>query len=282
MTPTNAVVGTAAKISLKIFLQGAYDASTGMMYDSLRMKNLIPLTDPYRSADYSAKFTHKMNAATQATTPSVLAVTGVNAIVDWVFVELHDATTPSKVIATVSALVQRDGDVVSAADGISPVQFDSISSGNYYIAIRHRNHLGTMTATTQSLTATTTVVDFTTLTNAELWNKTAGDGFEQANVGGSKKGLWAGNANVSRDVIFTSAGNDADAVFFRTMTEPTNTDFLPNYIINPSYAAEDINMDGKVIYQSNNSEIDMLFFIVLTHPNNTSFLPIYIVVEQLP
>ncbi|MBK6344269.1 MAG: hypothetical protein IPF41_17280 [Flavobacteriales bacterium] len=52
--------------------------------------------------------------------PSVLAATGNNAIVDHVVVELRHATTPSVVVATRGALVQRDGDAVGM-DGSSPV-----------------------------------------------------------------------------------------------------------------------------------------------------------------
>jgi len=43
-------------------------------------------------------------------------------------------------MATQSALVQRDGDVVSV-DGISPLRFE-ITLNNFYVAVRHRNHHG--------------------------------------------------------------------------------------------------------------------------------------------
>src|SRR5690606_14875273 len=84
--------------------------------------------------------------------------TGDDAIVDWVVVELRSATMPAQIVEAQCALLQRDGDVV-AADGSSVLHF-SAPEGDYHIAVRHRNHLGCMTATTRSLTTAATMVDF--------------------------------------------------------------------------------------------------------------------------
>jgi hypothetical protein len=268
-------------LTMKVLLQGNYDPNTGWMHDSLRKKGLIPLSDPYRTAAYSTKFVHKKNGATQTTTNAILAVTGANAIVDWVFVELHSATNPATVVTTKAALLQRDGDIVSASDGISPVLMDSVASGNYYISIRHRNHLGTMTATTRSLSATSTVVDFTTMTAAQLWNKAGGDGYEQTKSG-IRNLLWAGDTDGNRQTVFAGPTNDVDPVFFEVMTNVANVNFVPNYILKTVYLASDVNLDGKVIYQSADNEVDVILFMVLSHTLNTGFIPSYIIVEQLP
>jgi hypothetical protein len=279
-TTTLPVIG-GSLLTLKVLLQGNYDPTTGWMHDSLRKKGLIPLSDPYRTAAYSPKFTHKKNGGTQTTTPAILAVTGANAIVDWVFIELHSATNPATVIGTKAALLQRDGDIVSSDDGVSPVYMDSISSGNYYISIRHRNHLGTMTATTRPLSATSTVVDFTTLTAAQLWNKAGGDGYEQTKSG-IRNLLWAGDTDGNRQTVFAGPTNDVDPVFFEVMTNVNNVNFVPNYIVNTQYLASDVNLDGKVIYQSADNEVDIILFMVLSHTLNVGFIPSYIIVEQLP
>jgi hypothetical protein len=268
-------------LTMKVLLQGNYDPNTGWMHDSLRKKGLIPLSDPYRTAAYSTKFVHKKNGATQTTTPAILAVTGANAIVDWVFVELHSATNPATVVTTKAALLQRDGDIVSSDDGISPVLMDSIPNGNYYISVRHRNHLGTMTATTRSLSATSTVVDFTTMTAAQLWNKAGGDGYEQTKSG-IRNLLWAGDTDGNRQTVFAGPTNDVDPVFFEVMTNVANVNFVPNYILKTVYLASDVNLDGKVIYQSADNEVDVILFMVLSHTLNTGFIPSYIIVEQLP
>jgi hypothetical protein len=282
-TPTTVstpVVG-GSLLSIRVLLQGNYDPATGLMHDLLRQKGLIPLSDPYRTAAYNTKFTHKKNGATQTTTNAILSVTGANAIVDWVFVELHDAANPATVIATKSALLQRDGDVVSAADGSSPVYMDSITSGNYYISIRHRNHLGVMTATTRSVSATSTVVDFSLMSAAQLWNKANGDGYETTQSG-IRNLLWAGDTDGNRQTVFAGPTNDVDPVFFDVMTNVGNVNFVPNYILNNQYLASDVNMDGKVIYQSADNEVDIILFMVLSHTLNTGFIPSFIIVEQLP
>ena len=67
-----------------------------------------------------------------------------NAIVDWVVLEVRSPNDPSLVISSRAALLQSDGNIVDL-DGKSNVQMTGIASGNYYVAVRHRNHLGTMT-----------------------------------------------------------------------------------------------------------------------------------------
>ncbi|MEO8569055.1 MAG: hypothetical protein ABI419_07960, partial [Ginsengibacter sp.] len=137
-------------LKAKVFLQGAYNTSTGVMSDALRTPtNLIPLSDPYRTAPYSTSFTHVANTITETAAGSVFgnqASTDDN-IVDWVFLELRNTTTGNpgaNILQTRSALLQRDGDIVDI-DGISPVTFNNVPSANYTIAIRHRNHLGLST-----------------------------------------------------------------------------------------------------------------------------------------
>lgn len=118
-------------LSPKIFLQGPFSGGAGTMNDGLRLAGVIPTNTPY--------------GGSESTTAAVLNVSGNNAIVDWVKIELRDKNAPASVLETRSALVQRDGDVVGT-DGISPVFFNSVATDDYYIAIRHRNHFGFRTA----------------------------------------------------------------------------------------------------------------------------------------
>ena len=91
----------------------------------------------------------------------LLTVEGPNAMVDWVFVELRDPSDIKNVVATSSALIQRDGDVVSVK-GDSILHFTNTRVGNYFVSIRHRNHLGMVTLNTESFTPfSIPFVDFT-------------------------------------------------------------------------------------------------------------------------
>ena len=162
-------------LSAKAFLQGPF--SSGLMSDDLRLSSLIPTTEPYTGL----LFGH-VGGGGETTTAGVLAITGNNAIVDWVMLELRSGTNSAQVIATRSVLIQRDGDIVDV-NGVSPVSFPA-AAGTYYVAVRHRNHLGCMAAVPVSLSATTTLLDFRTVST---YGSEA-----QLNMGGSNI-LWAGN-----------------------------------------------------------------------------------------
>ncbi|NBA78923.1 DUF11 domain-containing protein, partial [Emticicia sp. ODNR4P] len=85
---TSVSVGqSVVKLTAKVFLRGAYDTNVGLMLDGLRSQGLIPLVQPYGKGSYT-DIPHI--GAEEATTTSVLSVTGSNAIVDWVSVELRD------------------------------------------------------------------------------------------------------------------------------------------------------------------------------------------------
>ncbi|MBK9336210.1 MAG: hypothetical protein IPM98_06340 [Lewinellaceae bacterium] len=78
------------------------------------------------------------------------------------FLELRDAVNPALVLATRSALLQRDGDVVDV-DGVSPVVFGVVSGQDYYPTVRHRNHLGVQLGATAEYPVCDVVqTDFTT------------------------------------------------------------------------------------------------------------------------
>jgi hypothetical protein len=93
-------------------------------------------------------------------TNTVLTVTGANAIVDWILIELRSKTSPSTVLYTRAALLQRDGDIVDI-DGTSALTFIGASEDNYYVAVRHRNHLGFRTSTPKALALIPTGLNFT-------------------------------------------------------------------------------------------------------------------------
>lgn len=131
------------KIDPKIFLQGPYN--TGAMADALRSSGSLPTTSPYIDG--------------KTCDASIFNTTGTNAIIDWVWVEIRDSADGITVITSSSALLQANGAVVDV-DGISALTAD-VPSGNYYVVLAHRNHLGIRTASTLSLTGGTTSIDLT-------------------------------------------------------------------------------------------------------------------------
>ncbi|MEM9527971.1 MAG: hypothetical protein AAGA31_15255, partial [Bacteroidota bacterium] len=65
-------------VDVKAILAGPYDPGSGLMSDHLRALGLIPTSSPYANAPASVS-------------PTVFSVSGSDAIVDWVVVELHSA-----------------------------------------------------------------------------------------------------------------------------------------------------------------------------------------------
>ena len=236
-------------LRVKALLEGPYDQAVGLMRDSLRVKGLIPLMEPYTALGYP-----HVGGGGETTTAPVLAVSGPNAIVDWVEVELRDAANPATVVATRSALIQRDGDIV-ATDGTSPVQF-TVAVKDYHIAVRHRNHLGVMTSAPQRVSVALKNYD---LTNGSVVLY----GTQPAKAVGAVSVLWAGNTLGDAELKYMGGSNDRDPILVGVGgSVPTNT--------TPGYAITDVNMDGRTIYMGASNDRDpILVNIGGSVPTNT-------------
>ena len=140
------------KLAPQVFLQGPLTISgTTIMDDSLRSSSLLPTTSPYTDG--------------LTCDASVFTTTGNDAIIDWVWVTLRDKNDTSSILASQSALLQADGDVVGV-DGTSALEID-LEVDNYYIAVNHRNHLGVLTANTIALDGlSATTVNLSTTSTA--------------------------------------------------------------------------------------------------------------------
>ena len=269
----------------KVFLQGAYDVTSGLMSDNLRLLNFIPTTEPYSSAPYSSYFTHAGGGGGEVITdPNVLTVSGSNAIVDWVYVELRDKADSTIVVATRAALVQSDGDVVDV-DGISPVKFNGLVDNEFFVAIRHRNHLGVMTANTVTLTLAGTPVNFTDGSVAEFnFGTQFGYNYStlaQKQVAPGVRALHAGNAEPDNKVKYQGVNNDNNRILNQVLAYPGNILYEYNYNFATGYFSGDINMDGQVKYQGVGSDSNYLLNIILNYIAGAT--PSFdFMIEQLP
>ncbi|GAB5400970.1 MAG: hypothetical protein Aureis2KO_25550 [Aureisphaera sp.] len=139
------------QLNLKAFLQGPtsdpFSGEESLMRDDLRVSGDIPTTSPYSDA-----------LTCDAT---VFDVTGDDAIVDWVLVELRDVVDNSIVLNSRSGLIQRDGDIVDVDGVTTTFLMEDIAPGDYFIVVNHRSHLGLLSASTQSITdLSPTTLDF--------------------------------------------------------------------------------------------------------------------------
>lgn len=173
-----AISGTGVNPSIyakvKVFLEGPYQVG-GSMRTSLKTAGYIPLTSPYADAR---------------------TVTAVPAgVTDWISVELRSiATGPS--LKQKSFFLSSNGYIVDT-DGITTdLKMLDLVDGNYYIVLRHRNHLAVMSANAQQLiSASAQVYDFTTAST------------QFYGTGGAKEletgrwGMFTGNANNANNGI---------------------------------------------------------------------------------
>lgn len=281
---TNPLIPTddpGATLQLKVMLQGALMTPTnaltpnadGLMRDDLRSQGLIPLNQPY-GATFGTRFTHYGGGGNEVTTNAILSAnagTG-NAIVDWVFIEIRDAVNPATIVRTVSALVQRDGDVVNAITG-GALRI-TMPNGSYRIAIKHRNHLGAMTANNVVFNGGTTTLDFTTMSNLDLYNQAGYDGQEMVQMG-SRKALWVGDTNLDGKVKYSGSGTDGLQISNEVLGHSGNTSGSFNYNNAFGYFRGDVNMDGKTKYSGATNDRILIQQTILGFPLNTSQLNNY-------
>jgi len=243
-------------LQAKVFLQGSYDVTTGMMHDSLR--KILPLQEPYSASPYNRPAITCPNLET--TTNAVLATTGANAIVDWIFLELRSSTNPAIIVATRRALLQRDGDVVSADDGISAVTFPNVPAGSYYVSIKHRNHLGVMASQPMLFSNCSAVAcDFTTTT---LWSNVS-IATLPAKVMNGVSVLWCSDANTNKNTKYNGLDNDKDKVLSAVGGSSTiNTTVY-------GYRQEDLNMDGKIRFNGTDNDRNLILSTIGVSTPNT-------------
>ena len=128
---------------VKFFMEGPY--SGGTMSTALNTGGFIPLNQPFNTSPWNYLGTESV-----ASIPA--------GVVDWTLIELRSTITT--VISRRAAFIKSDGSLVDL-NGTSQLSFASVSPGNYYVVIYHRNHLAVMTANTVSLSNNPTLYDLT-------------------------------------------------------------------------------------------------------------------------
>ena len=259
-------------LTIKVFLQGAYNPVAGLMQDSLRSKNFIPTTEPYTNLGLMQV---GGSAGKTISSQAVLSNLGNNSIVDWILIEFR-GQADSVIKKTVAALVQRDGDLVATNGGLLSVQ--GLADANYFVAIRHRNHLGICTKTAVPFVQNTAVnLDFTTMTPSLVYGTVARF---QANNG--RYAMWAGDVNNDRRVVFQGSGNDPQRIKSINDVAPGNLVLKsPSFVFN-GYHLGDLNMDGRAIFQGSGNDSNRIYNIITGHANNILASPSFILRAQMP
>lgn len=268
----NTFVSLGIKINPVVFLQGAMLNPTAgeenLMRDDLRQL-FLPIKSPYADA-----ITCDVSVFIEG------GVSGTGAIddniVDWVYIELRDKNNISNTLVGRSALLQRDGDIVDV-DGVSNLTIET-SADDYYVVIRHRNHLGIVTASPVSLSANAITVDFTNANNQITWGNNA-----QTTLGPSSNitTMWAGNVNGDNRIQYSGTTPDSPQILATVLNHPGNFLNFPTYTIN-GYNINDIDMNGKTQYSGTNPDTPIILQNTLSHPGNFLNFSTYSIIEQLP
>jgi hypothetical protein len=160
-------------LEAKVFLEGPYDDIGNEMITDLKTNGSIPTTSPYS------------DSRTVNPIPAD--------VVDWMFVELRSTKTGAAV-ASRSTFLHKDGRIVDD-DGITEQVIMSAVASDYYIVIRHRNHLAVMSDETIALSiGSATLYDFT-IDESTPYDKY--EGGDAALLETGIYGMYAGDGNYS-------------------------------------------------------------------------------------
>ncbi len=167
---TDTKAGAALKIATRVFLHGPYSTTTHSMTTALNPA-YIPLTSPY-SWD-----------------PRTIGAIPAD-VTDWVLLQLRSSTTGATIAAR-SLFLHKDGYLV-ADNGTTTEHTISSLEGvkDYYLVIRHRNHLAVMSQSGVTLNTTSppATYDFTTALNKHY-------GGDARLLEAGVYGMYAGDAN---------------------------------------------------------------------------------------
>ena len=207
-------------VDTKIFLEGPYSSSS---MNTILNSNL-PTTQPYGVLPWNYNGLENVADGFFATHTD---------IVDWVLVELREGTTSGTRIGIEARFLKSDGTIVDV-DGSSPLVMTGITAGDYFIVVKHRNHLSVMSSTAVSFSSSPSITEF---------DFTSGDGSQfYGGSSGAKElepevwGMIAGDANGNGQV----QNNDREDLWKIQNGQS-------------GYKSGDYNLNGQV--QNNDNEI---------------------------
>jgi hypothetical protein len=243
--PTTFSLGTpnAAITTLTNLVQGTYvfkltviDNNGASATDNVTINVIITSSNSITNYDGTEKVSSNFFTSSSGSTD----------ILDWVLVEMKSIS--GAVRAQRAALVREDGQIVDL-DGVSPVSLYGLTSGFYYISIRHRNHLGVRSSTPKLFASSGLGIgqlqsshDFSNAQSQAYQNPAISTNPAMAQ-NGSVFMMWAGNANLDDVVrLNTFLTVQGDAVYILGTSLSGN----PGAVLSNVYSSADVNLDGSV------------------------------------
>ena len=230
----------------KVYLQSAYSTTTGIMNNTLNTLGILQANasiQPYAGI-YGYTGTENVSSTFFASN------TG---IVDWVLIELRDPAIPSTIIATRAAFVKQDGTLVETDGTTNQISFQNVPAGNYFVAIRHRNHLGIRSSSPVDFSTGSGTYDFTTSAGQCYQNQS----YTSTVQIGSIWAMRGGNANSNSNVKYNRPGNDQNQILNIKLSGSLSN------ILNNVYVPEDVNMNGNVKWNGPGNDQNFLLNTLL-------------------
>ena len=237
-----------------------------LMRDDLRALGIIPLISPYQDAVVTSA--NVFNLGGSSGTGSIN-----DDIVDWVFVEVRANDDNTNILGSQSALLQRDGDVVDI-DGVSDLYFD-LWANTFYIAIKHRNHLGVMSNLPQILNYDGANINFIDGSLATYGSHA------QLLLGSGDLALRTGDVRQNGQIRFSGSDNDPNVIKDYVLADPGNGF---NSVTYPStgYLMIDVDLNGTGRFSGSGNDSNIIKDNVLAHPGNGFNSPTYVIIKTIP
>ncbi len=212
--PCTLHVANQLNVDLTAMLEGPFAGTE--MQTSLNTYGMLPLNQPFNTAPWN-----------YSGTESVPVIPNAN-VVDWVLVELRDATsaaaaTSATRIARQAAFILKDGSIVRT-DGTSNLQFTNSIVHQLFVILYHRNHLGIISASGLSQFGGVYSCNFTTGAGQAYGGSSA-----QNEISTGVWGLISGDSNADGNVNSNDKTADWDL-----------------YAGKSGLQSADLNLDGQV------------------------------------
>lgn len=239
-------------VNLKVWLRGPSLGAT--MQTTLATSELIPLTEPYEGLDFVRK-------GYSGETVADVNVFKDNNIVDWILVELRDRDNPEIVRYNRAGLLNNVGQILDV-DGLSLLQFPFVRDFDYFISIRHRNHLGIMTKEAVDITQP---IDFTLL-ETEYTGPSNYRILDYPNYC-----LRAGKIGNGKIILYTGNNSWTSKVF-------TLLNYSANSTITNIYSVYDVNFDGIIKFNLGSNDRAVVLVSLDGNPLKifTEYIPPYL------
>ncbi|OYT13465.1 MAG: hypothetical protein B6I19_04995 [Bacteroidetes bacterium 4572_114] len=175
---------TSYTVNLTVYLEGPYDGAE--MATNLNDNNLLPLAQPFNAGPWDYLGTESVDSIPNTD------------VVDWVLVELRDAPDAASAnsgtrLIQQAAFLLKDGSIVDL-DGTSALSFTTKIDDKLFAVVRHKNHLGIMSAGPLSGFNNNYNYNFTTAIDKAFGTNA------QASLNGGAFGMYGGDANADGEI----------------------------------------------------------------------------------